>query len=164
MSEEKELRAIVRIAGTDCDGEQKLPFGLSRIRGVGLNFANVLVKAAGLSPETKVGELTDDDVMKLEKMLKDPQAYNVPAWVMNRRSDPTTGASGHLVGSEIDMALRSDLERMKRTNSWKGIRHSLGLKVRGQHTKTTGRTGKTVGVSKKALIEAKEAAAAAERK
>jgi small subunit ribosomal protein S13 len=159
MSEEKELRAIVRIAGTDCDGEQKLPFGLSKIRGVSFSFANALVKVTGLSPDMKVGELTDDDVAKLEGVMKDPQAHGIPAWALNRRADPTTGTTSHLVGSEIDMALRSDLERMRRTSSWKGIRHSLGLKVRGQHTKTTGRTGKTVGVSKKALAEAKEAAA-----
>jgi len=165
MSEEKELRAIVRIAGTDCNGEQKLKIGLCKIRGVGFSFANAVAKATGLSPDMKTGELTDEDVEKIEKVMHDPGSFNIPAWMTNRRNDPSTGTSTQLVGSEIDIALRSDLERMRRTASWKGIRHSLGLKVRGQHTKTTGRTGKTVGVSKKALMEsAKEAAAAAEKK
>lgn len=161
MSEEKELRAIIRIAGTDCDGEQKLTFGLCKIRGVSFSFANALAKVAGLPPDMKTGELTDEDVEKLEKILRDPAGFNIPAWLTNRRNDPSTGTTSQIVGSEIDIAVRSDLERMRRTNSWKGIRHSLGLKVRGQHTKTTGRTGKTVGVSKKAL---REAAAAAEKK
>jgi small subunit ribosomal protein S13 len=165
MPEEKELRAIVRIAGTDCDGEQKLRVGLCKIRGVGFSFANALAKATGLPPDMKTGELTDEDVEKIEKVLRDPSGFNIPAWMTNRRNDPSTGITSQLVGSDIDIAIRSDLERMRRTSSWKGIRHSLGLKVRGQHTKTTGRTGKTVGVSKKALLESsREAAAAAEKK
>jgi len=158
MPEEEELRAIVRIAGADCLGEQKLSFGLCKIRGVSFGFANALVKASGLSPETKVGELSDDDVRKIEGVLRDPQGHGIPAWLVNRRSDPVTGLNAQLVGSDIDMAVRSDLERMRRTGSWKGIRHSLGLKVRGQRTRTTGRTGKTIGVTKKSLAEKMRAA------
>ncbi len=51
--------------------------------------------------------------------------------------------------SQIDAKLRDDLERLKKIRNHRGLRHYWGLRVRGQHTKTTGRRGKTVGVSKK---------------
>lgn len=151
MSSEKELKAIVRIAGTDCDGNRKLQYGLCKIRGVSSSFSNAVMKAANLLPEMKVGELTDEDVGKIEKILRNPQDYRIPTWLANRQRDPVSGETNQLIGSEIDMAVRSDIERMKRLGSWKGVRHSLGLKVRGQRTRTTGRTGKTIGVTKKAL-------------
>jgi small subunit ribosomal protein S13 len=70
--------------------------------------------------------------------------------MLNRRFDPSTGKNLHLIGADLELAVKEDIETMKRTKSWKGIRHALGLKVRGQRTRTTGRTGMTVGVSRKA--------------
>jgi small subunit ribosomal protein S13 len=54
-----------------------------------------------------------------------------------------------LTGSELLYYVKEDIEREKRIKSWRGIRHALGLKVRGQRTRTTGRTGITVGVKRK---------------
>lgn len=54
-----------------------------------------------------------------------------------------------LTSSNLDSKLREDLERMKKIRAHRGMRHYWGLRVRGQHTKTTGRRGRTVGVSKK---------------
>lgn len=54
-----------------------------------------------------------------------------------------------LTSSNLDSKLREDLERMKKIRAHRGLRHYWGLRVRGQHTKTTGRRGRTVGVSKK---------------
>ena len=54
----------------------------------------------------------------------------------------------HLIGSELILKVKADIELMKKIKCWKGIRHSLGLKVKGQRTRTTGRTGVTVGVTK----------------
>jgi len=59
-----------------------------------------------------------------------------------------TGRMLHFTGSDLDFAHRSDIERLRRIKSWRGLRHSLGLKVRGQHTRTTGRKGMAVGVSR----------------
>ena len=59
------------------------------------------------------------------------------------------------------MSVKSDIDFMTDIRSWKGIRHSLGLKVRGQRTRTTGRKGRAVGVAKKIVMEAARAAAAA---
>ncbi|MBP1357848.1 MAG: 30S ribosomal protein S13, partial [Sulfolobus sp.] len=62
----------------------------------------------------------------------------------------------HLISSDLLFYVRNDIEREKKIKSWRGVRHSLGLKVRGQRTRTTGRTGMTIGVkrSKAAQIQA----------
>ncbi|MEM4165256.1 MAG: 30S ribosomal protein S13 [Nitrososphaerales archaeon] len=54
------------------------------------------------------------------------------------------------MGADLELAVKNDIEREKMVGSWRGIRHSLGLKVRGQRTRTTGRKGRTVGVRKSA--------------
>jgi Ribosomal protein S13 len=59
----------------------------------------------------------------------------------------------HLVSSELIFYARQDIEREKKTRSWRGVRHSLELKVRGQRTRTTGRFGASVGVKKKRVEE-----------
>ena len=67
---------------------------------------------------------------------------------MNRRKDLESGKNLHLITSDIELTVRNDIEREKTTNSWRGIRHMFGLKVRGQRTRTTGRKGGAVGVKK----------------
>ncbi|RMF30503.1 MAG: 30S ribosomal protein S13, partial [Candidatus Nitrosothermus koennekii] len=85
----------------------------------------------------------------IEEALKDPTRVNIPVWYLNRRKDIETGKDIHLITSDLDMTLRNDLERERITQSWRGIRHMYGLKVRGQRTRTTGRRrGGTIGVRK----------------
>lgn len=69
--------------------------------------------------------------------------------VLNRQRDIVTGTNSHAISSAVDSKLREDLERLKKIRAHRGLRHYWGLRVRGQHTKTTGRRGRTVGVSKK---------------
>ena len=152
MTEQREFRAIIRIAGTDCDGRMKLPFGLRKIRGIGTGFSNAVVLAAGLSPDMRLGHLTDQEVSRIEEIVRDPVDHGIPTWLLNSRVDQVTGKSTHLVGSDVDISTRSNIELMKKIGSWKGVRHSLGLKVRGQRTRTTGRKGRAVGVVKKGLV------------
>jgi small subunit ribosomal protein S13 len=83
----------------------------------------------------------------------------IPAWALNRRKDPETGSNFHLMGSDLDFVLKADIDRERFVGSWRGIRHSLGLKVRGQRTRTTGRKGRTIGV-RKAAVQAQAALAA----
>jgi small subunit ribosomal protein S13 len=59
-----------------------------------------------------------------------------------------TGSDFHLITSDVDFNIRNDIEREKSMNSWRGFRHTYGLKVRGQSTRTTGRKGGAVGVKK----------------
>ena len=158
----KEFRHIVRIAETDLDGTLKINHALSLIKGVGIALADIIIKKAEVNPETRVGFLTETEIEKLEDAIKKPTKYGLPSWLLNRAKDTETGKDLHLVGSDLTLQIKKDIEEMKKIRSWRGYRHAYGLKVRGQRTKVTGRTGKAVGVKKKALIErAREKAAAA---
>jgi small subunit ribosomal protein S13 len=149
MSEE--YRHIVRVAGRDIDGQENLLQGLTRISGVGLRLSKAILLQLKLDPYSRLGYLTDDQISEIEKIVKDPVGIGLPHWYVNRSRDRTSGRNLHLTGPDLDFAHRSDIDRLKRIRSWRGVRHSLGLKVRGQHTRTTGRGGAAVGVSRKKL-------------
>jgi small subunit ribosomal protein S13 len=69
--------------------------------------------------------------------------------MLNRQKDLVSGEDIHVISNDLIDILRLDVEREKKTRSYRGIRHYLGLPVRGQRTKTSGRGGATIGVSKK---------------
>jgi len=144
----QDYRHIVRIVGKDIPGDKKLSVGLTQIKGVGYNFANAIIGALGLNPNSNVGFLTESQVESIEKTLKDPTSLKFPSWLLNRRKDVETGATTHLITSDVAFTVRNDIEREKLSNSWRGFRHTYGLKVRGQRTRTTGRKGASVGVKK----------------
>ena len=75
--------------------------------------------------------------------------YEIPSWFLNRRRDPKDGTDSQQTTNNWDTKLREDLEKMKKMKLHKGLRHYFGLRVRGQHTCSTGRRGKTMGVTKK---------------
>ena len=145
----QEYRHIVRVAGRDIDGQENLLQGLTRITGVGFRLSKAIITHLGLNPTDRLGFLDDETIAKIESLLGDPVAAGFPDWYVNRPRDRLTGKMIHLTGSDLDFAHKSDIERLKRIRAWRGIRHALGLKVRGQHTRTTGRRGATVGVSRK---------------
>ncbi len=145
----EQYRYIVRIAGVDIPGDMKLVHGLSLIKGVGYNFALALCRLIGIDPEKRVGFLTDAEVEKIESAIRDPLSVGIPAWMLNRRKDYETGRDLHLIGADLIYYVKRDIEREKKIRSWRGIRHALGLKVRGQRTATTGRIGMTVGVKRR---------------
>ncbi|MBC7111537.1 MAG: 30S ribosomal protein S13, partial [Methanothermobacter sp.] len=95
------------------------------------------------------GYLSDEEIERLEEAIKNPAKYNIPSWMINRRNDYETGEDKHLIESDLEMCLREDLNRMRKTRSYKGRRHELGLPVRGQRTKSTFRKGSSVGVRRK---------------
>ena len=105
-----------------------------------------------------MGSLSEGELSKLEDAIRDPAKHGIPSRLFNRRKDLDSGRDMHLVGPDLALRTKADLDLMKDIRSWKGIRHSLGLKVRGQRTRTTGRSGKAVGVKKKVLMEAARAA------
>ena len=143
------FRHIVRICGTDLDGSKKLAYGLAKISGVGINFARAVAKVAGISPNLRIGMLTDEQVKKIEEIINNPEKSDIPSFMFNRRKDLETGLDKHLYGSDLAIRWKMDIDFLKALKCWRGVRHSLGLKVRGQKTRTTGRKGKTVGVRKK---------------
>jgi small subunit ribosomal protein S13 len=160
----REFRQILRVAGTNVDGTKKLAYGLLHIKGVGPSYAVAVVRAAELKPETRMGELSESDVQKLEDVMKDPAKYGLPSRLFNRRKGLESGRDVHLIGADLALSIKNDVDFMTDIRTWKGVRHSLGLKVRGQRTRTTGRKGRAVGVAKKVVMEAARAAAAAEKK
>jgi small subunit ribosomal protein S13 len=137
-------------------GELPLLYGLSEVKGIGYNFANAICRVLNLDPNMKIGYLTDSEVESIEKVVKEPLSFGLPSWMFNRRKDFTTGEDLHLYGAQLIYYVKEDIEREKRIKSWRGVRHALGLKVRGQRTRTTGRTGITVGVKRKKAAQQQE--------
>lgn len=154
----KDFRLILRFMGTDVDGSKKVVYGLSKIRGVGPNLAAAVVKVTKINPDARMGALSEAELSRVEDAIRDPLKHGIPVRMVNRRKDIETGRDMHLVGPDLALKIKSDVDLMKDIKSWKGVRHSLGLKVRGQRTRTTGRSGKAVGVKKKVLMEAARAA------
>jgi len=150
----REFRHILRITDTDVDGTLKAPYALRKIKGISLNLANAILKKAGIDPDMRAGFLTEAEVEKIEDIIKDPVRYGLPNWLLNRRKDLETGKDMHLISADLILRTKMDIEMMKEIKSWRGYRHAYGLKVRGQRTRTTGRTGKAVGVKKKAAAKA----------
>ena len=150
---EQEYRYIVRLADKDIDGQENLLQGFTRVSGVGIRMSRTILKQLGLDPFSRLGYLSDEDIARMEEVLKDPVKSGLPKWYVNRPRDRTSGRYLHLTGADLQFAHRNDIDRLRRIRSWKGIRHTLGLKVRGQHTRTTGRAGMAVGVSRKKVAK-----------
>ena len=144
----QEYRHIVRIAGKDIPGTKKTIIGISQVKGMGYNFAKSVLDILKINPNSNIGFLTESQVEEIEKAMKNPSSVNIPSWFLNRRKDMDSGKDLHLITSDIDFNVRNDIEREKNMNSWRGFRHTYGLKVRGQRTRTTGRKGGAVGVRK----------------
>lgn len=149
----REFRHILRITDTDVDGTLKVPYALRKIKGISLSLANAILKKAGIDPNLRAGFLTEAEVEKVEEIIKEPTKYGLPSWMLNRRKDLETGKDMHLISADLLLRTKMDIEKMKELRSWRGYRHAYGLKVRGQRTRTTGRTGKAVGVKKKAAAK-----------
>jgi small subunit ribosomal protein S13 len=160
--EKQKAESIIRIAGRDINGDLDIPSALSQIKGIGQNFANALaisIKSLyGIDKSTKLGSLNEDSIEKIEELLNDPKKAKIPLYIFNRRNDRETGADMHLVGTDLIVKVRQDIENDIRIQSWRGFRHRYGQKVRGQKTRSTGRTGATVGVTKKTAEAAAKAA------
>ena len=147
--EDSEFKYIVRIMNTDLQGEKSVVVALRGVKGVGVRTAEILVDRLELDRRARIGDLPDDKIEEIEKTLKELPDV-VPPWLLNRRKDLETGEDHHRIGPELDMSLRDDINMMRKIRCYKGIRHETGQKVRGQRTRSNGRSGLTVGVMKKA--------------
>jgi small subunit ribosomal protein S13 len=152
----REFQHIIRFVGSDIQGTQPVTYALTNVKGVGIKLATAIVEKAGISPEARMGFLSNSDVEKIEDIIKNPVKYGIPAWLLNRRKDVETGKDLHLLGSDLVIQTKNDVDQMKQIRSWRGFRHSYGLKVRGQRTKSTGRKGKAIGVKKKQVQRGKQ--------
>ncbi|MEM3476891.1 MAG: 30S ribosomal protein S13, partial [Candidatus Micrarchaeaceae archaeon] len=153
QKEAKEAQSIVRLAGRDINGSMPIKRALANVKGIGANLANALSyaieKELKISRDVHINELSEEQFEKVEKIIKNPENYGVPAYMLNQRKDFDTGKDMHVIGNDLAFAIRQNINRQVALRSWRGLRHQYGQKVRGQHTRSTGRTGATVGVSKK---------------
>lgn len=148
-----DFKYIVRIANTDMDGKKPAITALASIVGVGDRLAQYAVKQIGYPPNKKIGHITDEETERLAKIISE-LATTLPEWMLNRQKDWESGDDMHLVSTELSIIQRDDVNRMRMIRCYRGVRHEEGHKVRGQRTRSNGRKGLTLGVSKKKPGEA----------
>ncbi|MEM0016969.1 MAG: 30S ribosomal protein S13 [Candidatus Korarchaeum sp.] len=144
-----ELKRVVRLLNTTLDGTKPVLISLTNVKGISYTLATAILRKAGVNPTKRLGELTEEEYSRIEDVVNDPEKYGIPWWIMNRQKDYRSNESTILIGDDVNWYVTQDINLMKKMGSWKGIRHELGLKVRGQRTKTTGRAGRTVGYQRK---------------
>ena len=110
-----------RIAGVDLPREKRVEIGLTYIYGIGRVVSNRLLNEAGVSPDTRVKDLTDDEVARIQKAI---ETLEVP------------------VEGDLRREIALNIKRLQEIGCYRGIRHRKGLPVRGQKTKTNARTRK----------------------
>ena len=147
---EEEFKHIVRVASVDLDGNKKIAHALTKIKGISFMFANAVCKIAGVEATAKTGYLPDDQIKKLDHVIKNPGA--LPTWMLNRRRDYEDGTDKHLFTSDLMFTKTNDIKRLQQIKCNKGLRHAWGLPLRGQRTRSNFRKnkGKVQGVTKKA--------------
>jgi small subunit ribosomal protein S13 len=124
---------MARIAGVDLPANKRIEIGLTYIYGIGRSQANKILNAAGVSVDTKVRELNDDDVNKIRKVIE--ETYRVEG--------------------DLRKEISFNIKRLMEVGSYRGLRHRRGLPTRGQRTHTNARTRKgprrgAIAVRKKA--------------
>jgi small subunit ribosomal protein S13 len=107
---------MARIAGINLPLNKRAVVGLTYIHGIGRSTAELIVEATGVDPGTRVGDLTDDEIMKLREAV---EQYQVEGDLRRDRSQ--------------------NIKRLMEIGSYRGLRHRRGLPVRGQRTKTNAR-------------------------
>ena len=112
---------MARIAGVDLPREKRIEIGLTYIYGIGRVSATKILAEAGVNPDTRVRDITDDEVKKISETIE---------------------AMGILVEGDLRREIALNIKRLQEIGCYRGIRHRKGLPVRGQRTKTNARTRK----------------------
>jgi small subunit ribosomal protein S13 len=159
--DDEDLRYFVRIGQTDLDGTKSVERSLTEMKGIGKRMARIVADTAGVDRTATFGRLDDDEIDGVVDVVENLHEH-APEWMANRRNDFFTGETTHVTGSDLEEKRRHDINRMKMIDSYKGQRHKRGQKVRGQRTKSTGRTEGTIGVNVEEIREEQEAEEAAE--
>jgi small subunit ribosomal protein S13 len=142
MTGKEEFKHLVRIANTDLDGNASLSKALTKIKGVGFMYSNMICSLTGIEKNKKAGNLAEEDIKKIESALTSPSKFNVPEWMLNRRKDVEDGTSKHLVSGNLLFTHENDIKMLKKIRCYRGVRHTSGLPVRGQRTKSNFRRNK----------------------
>ncbi|MBI5225029.1 30S ribosomal protein S13 [Candidatus Micrarchaeota archaeon] len=162
--ENPNFRGIVRVVGKDLDGHFTVYKALLRVKGIGhslaITLAKIVLRELKLNKKSRVGDLSEEQMDRLDNIIKNPQLHGIKNYMLNRQKDRETGKNTHLLMNDLGFAVKQDIQLEKETKSYKGWRFTMGQRVRGQHNRTTGRSGFTVGVMKKQIKDQKSAAAA----
>ena len=115
------LKFMARIAGVDLPREKRVEIGLTYIYGIGLSTSQKLLKEAGVNPDTRVKDLTEDQEQAIRKAID---------------------ANELLLEGDLRREVALNIKRLTEIGCYRGLRHRRGLPVRGQRTKTNARTRK----------------------
>ncbi len=140
--EKKYEERIIRILSSDIEGGMKIYPGLTKIKGVSWSLSNAVCKVLGIDKNRKIGSLSEGEIKKISEFIKNPK---LPAFLLNRRRDYETGENKHLTGSDLELQRDFDIKRFKKIRSYRGVRHAVGLPVRGQRTRSHFRKNKRKG-------------------
>jgi small subunit ribosomal protein S13 len=141
------IKQLIRIMNTDIPGHVQIGFGLTKIKGIGANFSHAFCVRNNINEAKKVSDFTEPEIKDLESKLK--SLKNIDGWMLNRQKDIETGEDRHVLTTDLKFNTEFDVKRMQKVRTYKGMRHSAGLPVRGQRTKAHFRHGRSMGVSKK---------------
>jgi len=159
--EDEDIQYFVRIGQTDLDGTKSVERALTDMKGVGRRVARIIADKADTDRRDVIGALDEEKIDEIVDLVES-YADDVPEWLTNHQRDFFTGETTHEVGNDLGMSRRQDINRMKMVDTYRGVRHKRGQKVRGQRTKSTGRTEGTIGVNVEAIKEEQAEEAAAE--
>lgn len=147
-TQQKSEERIVRILSKDIEGKMSVYSGLAKIKGISWSAANALCKILKIDKKRKIGLLTDEEIKKITDFAKNPK---FPSHIKNRRKDFESGEDKHLIGGNLELQKEFDIKRLKKIRSYRGLRHSVGLPLRGQRTRSNFRKNrrKGAGIKKK---------------
>jgi len=139
-------KVFFRKLRSQVDGNNKIEHALTQITGIGRRFTQAIIKVVGVDPNLRIGAVSEKELNQIEEVILNPIKNGIPNWMVNRPKDLRTGEDLHIIGNKLEITVKRDIDRMKKIKSYKGVRHHLRLKVRGQRTRSTGRHGLVVGV------------------
>ncbi|MBI4894116.1 MAG: 30S ribosomal protein S13 [Candidatus Aenigmarchaeota archaeon] len=152
VHEETARFSLVRISGTDLDGDKALNIAMLGIKGLNWSIINAICIVGNFDPRMKLKDMDDSMIARIEEIIKDPLKFGIPAYLSNRRRDIETGEDMHVTGSDLEVVNRFDVQRYIDLKTYRGWRHMLGQPVRGQRTRSKFRQkGRVVGVLKKSV-------------
>lgn len=147
-NQEQHKGKIVRILSKDIEGEKTVYSGLTNIKGISWGLSNAICTLLKIDKKKKIGSLTKQEIEKIKNIIENP---DIPLFLFNRKKDFETGENKILTGSDLEFRKEFDIKKLKNIKSYKGLRHSSNLPVRGQRTRSHFRRNrkKGVGIKKK---------------
>lgn len=142
----KETRQMVRLIDSDIPGQKTIFMAVQFVKGISFSMAAAICTLLKLERTKRIGDMTEEEIKKVEDVIKNPLNYGIPGWMINRRKDYETGNDVHLITADLKYSMEEDIKRLKKIKAYRGIRHSMGQPTRGQRTKGHFRHGLSVGV------------------